>query len=62
MNTEEYDMFGLIKPKPKEVPKDRMSFDHKHRIHQTKDIFESNCSLCQADQRKRIKTYWSDGE
>lgn len=58
MTVELYDEYGDIKP----VPKSRLSQDQQHRIHQTKDIFDSECSYCQSDMKKHVKTYWSDGE
>ncbi len=32
----------------------------KHRIHETKDLFESGCSLCQKAASK-IRSYWDEG-
>lgn len=55
---EEYNEYGEIKP----VPERTLSFDQKHRVHQTKDIFEGDCSLCQQDMKNNVKTYWRDDE
>lgn len=53
--TEEYNEYGEIKPK-------HMSFDQAHQIHRTKDIFVSDCSLCQQAMKLHIKTYWADDD
>ena len=55
---EEYDEYGDIKVSPERT----LSFDQKHRIHQTKDLFESDCSLCQQDAAKNIRSYWHDDD
>jgi hypothetical protein len=55
---EEYNQYGEIKEKVKQ----NLSFDQKHIIHQTKDMFDSECSLCQPAMKKHVKTYWSDDE
>ena len=53
---EQYDAFGDIKrPAPR-----LLSSDQKHMIHQTKDLFEADCYLCQQAMKKHIKTYWTD--
>lgn len=52
---EEYDEYGEIKPR-------KLSYDYTHKIHMTKDIFDSECSLCQLAMKKKIKTYWKDDE
>jgi hypothetical protein len=54
---EEYNEYGEIKKTER-----NLSFDQQHRVHQTKDVFDSECSLCQQDMKKRVKTYWSDDE
>jgi hypothetical protein len=55
MQPEEYDEFGeIIPPKPKQVVYERLlTEDQQHRIHETKDLFEGSCSLCQKDSQKR---------
>ncbi len=58
MDVEQYDDCGDIKSRQERT----LSHDQKHRIHQTKDMFDSDCSLCQEDMRKRVKTYWKDDE
>lgn len=54
--TEEYNEFGEIKQERK------LDLYDKHRVHRTKDIFEADCALCQADMKKHVKTYWSDDD
>jgi len=55
---EEYDEYGEVKP----VVERKLSADQQHRIHQTKDLFEGDCSYCQSDMKKKLHTYWSDDE
>jgi hypothetical protein len=58
---EEYNQYGeIIQPKPR-----TLSTDQKHRIHQTKDMFDGDCSYCQAAAQKWQKqhgSWWSDEE
>ena len=58
MGVEEYDEYGEIKTRPER----KLSFDQEHRIHQTKDMFDLNCSLCQEAAKKHVETYWNDDE
>lgn len=58
MEPEEYNDDGSIKPKVKR----KLSFDQEHRIHETKDLFDGECSLCQDAAKKGIKTYWGEEE
>lgn len=52
---EEYNEFGeLIQPE-RVLP-----IQHEHRIHETKDYFDSDCYLCQKAMKLKIKTYWPD--
>lgn len=55
---EEYDEYGEIKPVY--MKEYRLTIDQQHRIHETKDIFDGECSLCQLAAKKHIRTYWSD--
>jgi hypothetical protein len=55
---EEYDQYGRIK-----VPyKSHLSHDQQHRIHQTKDLFDSSCSYCQKEEKTFAKrdSWWED--
>ncbi len=54
MKPEDYNEYGEIKTER------TLTTDQQHRIHQTKDIFDSDCSYCQSDMKKRVKTYWAD--
>lgn len=56
--TEQYNEYGEIITRPERS----LSFDQKHKIHMTKDIFDAECSLCQQAMKKHIKTYWTDDE
>lgn len=63
MQPEEYDEYGEIIPKPSPREQSlRLSADQEHRIHQTKDLFMGDCSYCQSDMKKHIKTYWVDDD
>ena len=58
---EEYDEYGDIKRPPERI----LSQDQKHRIHQTKDLFDGECSYCQQDAKKwqqRHESWWDNGE
>jgi hypothetical protein len=58
---EEYDEYGEIKAKPERI----LSQDQKHRIHQTKDLFDGECSYCQTDAKKWAQkrgSWWEDDE
>lgn len=52
---EEYDEYGEIKPVRK------LTTDQQHRIHETKDMFDGECYLCQESAKKGIKSYWQEG-
>lgn len=61
--TEEYDEFGYIRPQKhndKINPSQRLNSYDQHRIHETKDLFDGDCFLCQEAAKKGIKSYWSD--
>ena len=53
---EEYDEFGEIvaKVKPKTYERQLTAYDQ-HRIHETKDLFDGDCNLCQKQAREREK-------
>ena len=59
MDVEQYNEYGeIIKPGR------RLPAYHEHRIHQTKDLFDSECSYCQKDAKKwreQHESWWSDG-
>lgn len=58
---EEYDEYGEIIIKPEPVVYERsMGVHDKHRIHQTKDMFDSNCDLCNDDAKHHRQTYWDE--
>lgn len=59
---EEYNDYGeIIKHKEKPVIFERKLNSHQqHRIHETKDLFEGDCFLCQKAMDKGVKSYWSD--
>lgn len=61
MQPEQYNEYGEIVTNPQGR---QLSSDQKHRIHQTKDIFDSNCSGCQADIKKfqLQQSWWDNGE
>ena len=52
---EEYDEFGEIRKPPERT----LSSDQKHRIHQTKDLFDGECYLCQRAAKEQHERYWS---
>lgn len=57
---ERYDEFGeIIKPTPKPIIYERkLDIGQQHRIHETKDLFESECYLCQKAVNKQ--SHWAD--
>ena len=61
MSVERYNEYGeIIQELPENKTYKRLSQDQEHRIHQTKDTFDSDCSYCVADMKRYIRTYWSD--
>lgn len=59
MEVEEYNEFGEIikRPPMTEVYERGMTSHQLHRIHETKDLFEGNCYLCQKDAKERQKRW-----
>lgn len=57
---EQYNELGeIVKPERK------LDFYNQHRIHQTKDLFVGDCSLCQQDAKKwqqQKGSWWGDDE
>lgn len=51
---EEYNEYGEIIPR---APKRKID---DHRIHETKDYFDSECYLCQKAMENHVKTYWEE--
>lgn len=60
---ESYNEYGEIveKQEPPVVYERRLDIGQEHRIHQTKDLFDSGCTLCQ-EYSKKFNSYWSDDE
>ena len=55
---EQYNELGEIVEVKEPVTYQRtMTAYDTHRIHETKDLFESNCTYCQ-DSAKKIREYW----
>lgn len=55
---EEYNEYGEII----QQSKSRLSNDQEHRIHQTKDLFVGDCSLCQVAIKNKVESYWGDDQ
>lgn len=64
LEVEEYNEYGEIKPviKKEIIPNHRLNAYQQHRIHETKDLFESSCFYCQKAMDNNIKSYWKDGD
>lgn len=55
---EQYNEFGeIIEVKPPRTYERKMTAYDTHRIHETKDLFVSDCSYCQADAKERQKRW-----
>lgn len=52
---EEYNEYGDIKPQRK------LNTNQEHRIHETKDMFDGDCYLCQK-YAKKLQSYWAEGD
>lgn len=62
MKPEQYNEFGeIIETKPPRTYERRLNAYDTHRIHETKDMFESSCSYCQV-WAKKIRSYWEEQE
>lgn len=59
---ENYNDYGeIVKPEPPRITYGRtLSAHDQHRIHETKDLFESSCSYCQRAMKKKMQSYWGD--
>jgi hypothetical protein len=60
---EDYNQYGEIveKIEPVKPYMRTMSAYDQHRIHDTKDLFDSDCTYCQ-DSAKKIQKYWKEQE
>lgn len=60
---EQYNEYGeIIKiVKPKIYERTLSGYDQ-HRIHETKDLFEGDCSYCQAEAKKKRKRWEEQNE
>lgn len=57
MKPEQYNEFGeIIQTRPPRTYERRMNAYDTHRIHETKDMFDGNCSYCQ-QAAKKIQSY-----
>lgn len=59
---EQYNEFGdIIEVKPPRTYERNMTTYDTHRIHETKDLTDSNCTYCQA-HAKKVRKYWENQE
>ena len=65
---EEYNEYGELIIKPKELPLLKNSQGRQligyslHRIHETKDLFDSDCTYCEqaAERWRQRQSWWRD--
>lgn len=57
---EQYNEYGeIIEQIPPRTYERRLTAHDNHRIHETKDLFDSNCSYCRT-YAKKLQSYWDD--